>query len=147
MFQEIQYEYRLFSLLNFPRGTILDFMTAFGCLHCHKAHLLCVTMGHIFQRNSILNCISNTSLTVATRQSFSLVFDNFLTSFLQLSDGFSLYLTNQNAKTVRSGVVNCKKANMALDNSASPSSRIFIGQFKRKLTRKLIKRCQKVVKN
>ena len=41
--------------------------------------------------------------TVATRQSFLVVFDNFLTSFQQLSDGFSLYVANQNARIVKGG--------------------------------------------
>ena len=61
-----------------------------------------------------------------------LVFDNFLTSFQQLSDGFLLHLANQDARTVTTGVVNCRIANMALDNSAAPSSRILNGQFKEK---------------
>ena len=33
-------------------------------------------------------------------------------------------MANQNARPVTRGVVNCRKADMALDNSAFPSSRI-----------------------
>ena len=56
----------------------------------------------------------------------------FFASFRQLSDGFLLHLANQNARAVRDGGVNRRKANMALVNSVSPSSHIFIDQFKRK---------------
>ena len=55
-----------------------------------------------------------------------------LFTFQQLPDGFSLHLANQDARTIRGGVVNFRKANMALDNSALLSSCISIGQFKRK---------------
>ena len=45
MFQENGYEYRLFSLLDFPPAAILGFMTSFGCRYAHKADgLLCVTI-------------------------------------------------------------------------------------------------------
>ena len=55
---------------------------------------------------------SQAHLAVATRQSFLLVFNNFLTYFGQLSDGFLLHLANQNARTVKGRSVNCRKANI-----------------------------------
>ena len=61
------------------------------------------------------------------------------TSLRQLSDGFSLHLTKQNTRTVRGRSINCSKANMALDISASPNPSpplptkvLMIGQLKRK---------------
>ena len=64
----------------------------------------------------------------------------FSTSFQQLSDGFSLHLASQNTKTVRCKVVNHRKANMTLENSASLSSRVLIGQFKWKPPRSCLKK-------
>ena len=68
---------------------------------------------------------------------------SFRLFFRQLSDVFSLHLANQDARIVRCGVVNCRRANMVLDNSASSSSCILICQFNRKPPES----CHKVVKN
>ena len=69
-------------------------------------------------------------------------------SFCHRSGGFSFLLANQNARIVRGAVVNCRKANMALDNSASPNSHILIGQIKSKPDLKVVKKmsqsCQKL---
>ena len=73
---------------------------------------------------------SQVCLTVATRQSFWLVFDNVLASFRQLSDGF-LVVSDQ-SKCNDSDRRSCQwnKVKMVLDNSVCPSSYIFIGHFK-----------------
>ena len=68
-------------------------------------------------------------------------FDNFLGSFLQLSDGFLLHLADQNAWTVRGGVVICRKANMAVDNFAPPSSRISLKGSHQKVAKRKAQSC------
>ena len=93
-------------------------------------------------------CYSHALPTVAIRQSFCLVFDNFLTSFRQLSNGFSLHLANQNAKTVSCKVVNCRKANMEFD-STFPSSPLWLVSLKgshQKVVKKMSQSCQKLMK-
>ena len=93
---------------------------------------------------------SEVRLTMATQQSFWLVFDNFVTSFWQLSDGFSLYLANKNARTVRGGVVNCRKANMALITLPPPVLAFLLASLKgshQKVVKKMSQSCQILVKN
>ena len=65
-----------------------------------------------------------------------------VTTLWHLSDGFSLHLTNKNARNVRQRgrVIFDGKSYMTIDNPASPSSRIFIGRFKRKPPKLLIKK-------
>ena len=75
--------------------------------------------------------------TIATRQNFWLIFDNFW----KLSDGF--HLTSQIAITVGGGDVNCRNSNVELDISASHIS----WSVETKAIWKLSKRYQKVVKN
>ena len=71
---------------------------------------------------------SQACLTMTTRQSFLLVFRHLFDNFLMASH----CIWSIKMQRLTGTGVNYRKANMALDNSASSSSRILIGQFKRK---------------
>ena len=44
---KIGFDSCLFSRLHFPRATILDFMTSYGCCYCREAEdFLCRIIGH-----------------------------------------------------------------------------------------------------